>query len=222
MMQFNANEVLGHLRYKIANAHINTWPYAHFYIEDIFPDDFYRKLRALLPPHDAYKKGASDYNGRVFADPTTTGELSFMTSDEFTQSVVFAFSYQFQARFPSGEFLPRTDLRLVLDSQNYAIGPHTDAKWKVVSLLFYLPEDYALEALGTSIYIPKSRGFRCPGGPHHKFEDFTRVYTAPFRPNSVLGFFKNDKSFHGVEPITIPCRRDVLLWNLYDAAHMKT
>jgi hypothetical protein len=100
MMQFNANEVLGHLRYKIANAHINTWPYAHFYIEDIFPDDFYRKLRALLPPHDAYKKGASDYNGRVFADPTTTGELAFMTSDEFTQSVVFAFSYQFQARFP--------------------------------------------------------------------------------------------------------------------------
>jgi hypothetical protein len=221
MMQFNANEVLGHLRYKIANAAINQWPFSHFYIEDIFPTRFYSQLRSILPPKGDYIQGAANYNGRVFADPTSTGELAFMTSDEFTQSIVFAFQREFQARFPSGEFAPKTDLRLVLDSQNYAIGPHTDAPWKVVSLLFYLPEDYALEALGTSIYVPKARGFRCVGGPHHKFEDFTRVHTAPFRPNSVLGFFKNDKSFHGVEPITIPCRRDVLLWNLYDATHMK-
>lgn len=216
MMSFNANEVLAHLRYKIANARVQKWPFSHFYVEEIFPDDFYRQLRSILPPKDAYHEGAGKYNGRVFADPAATGELNFMVSQEFLESVVFAFAPDFNRRYPHGEFAPKQDLRLILDSQNYAIGPHTDARWKVVSLLFYLPEDYALERLGTSLYIPKDRSFRCPGGPHHKFEGFTKVATAPFRPNSLLGFFKTDYSFHGVEPITIPCRRDVLLWNLYD------
>jgi hypothetical protein len=212
MMKFDANEVLGHLRYKISNANVQEWPFSHF-----FPDAFYRQLRSILPPKDAYKTGASHYNGRVFAEKDAVGELNFLTSEEFLESIVFAFNKDFQRRFPQGQFVPKQDLRLTLDSENYAIGPHTDARWKVVSLLFYLPEDYALERLGTSIYIPKDRNFRCAGGPHYKFDDFTRVATAPFRPNSLLGFFKTDYSFHGVEPITIPCRRDVLLWNLYAA-----
>lgn len=216
MMKFDVNEVLGSVCYKIANAPVQKYPFPHFYIEEVFPDSFYRQLRAILPPKDDYKSGASNYNGRVFADPTSTGELAFLLTEEFTSAVISAFIPSFAKRFPTGEFKPKTDLRLILDSQNYAIGPHTDAKWKVVSLLFYLPEDYALEKLGTSIYIPKDRSFRCAGGPHHKFEDFTRIHTVPFRPNSCLGFFKTDYSFHGVEPITIPCRRDVLLWNLYD------
>ena len=217
MMQFNANEVLQHLRYRIRNAPVLDWPFSHFYIEDVFPDDFYRQLRSVLPSTDDYHQGQNNYNGRKFADPTATGELNFLLSNEFTESVIAAFLPEFQKRFPTGSFAPKTDLRLILDTKNYSIGPHTDAKWKVVSLLFYLPEDYALEKLGTSLYIPKDRNFRCPGGPHHKFEGFTKVYTAPFRPNSCLGFFKTDYSFHGVEPITIACRRDVLLWNLYDA-----
>lgn len=216
MMKFDVNEVLGHVCYKIANAQVSKWPFPHFYIEEPFPADFYRQLRSILPPKDAYKTGASNYNGRVFADPTATGELNFLLSEEFLQANVMAFFPAFKHRFPNLQFEPDMDLRLILDSQNYAIGPHTDAPWKVLSLLFYLPEDYALEKLGTSIYIPKDRSFRCPGGPHHKFEAFTKIATAPFRPNSLLGFFKTDYSFHGVEPITIPCRRDVLLWNLYD------
>lgn len=216
MMKFDVNAVLGSLCYKIANAQVQKWPFPHFYIEEIFPIPFYHQLRAHLPPPDAYKTGASNYNGRVFADPAATGELNFLLSEEFLQANVMAFFPSFKQRFPGLVMDPEMDLRLILDSENYAIGPHTDAPWKVLSLLFYLPEDYALEKLGTSIYIPKDRNFRCPGGPHHKFEGFTEVHRAPFRPNSVLGFFKTDYSFHGVEPITIPCRRDVLLWNLYD------
>lgn len=216
MMKFDANEVLGHVCYQIRNAQVKKWPFSHFYLEGAFPDDFFRQLRDILPPLDAYQSGASNYNGRKFAEKDALGELNFLLSEEFTRAVISAFMPDFLKRFPQAEFAPKTDLRLILDSQNYAIGPHTDARWKVVSLLFYLPEDYALERLGTSIYVPKDRNFRCAGGPHHKFDQFTRVATAPFRPNSLLGFFKTDYSFHGVEPITIPCRRDVLLWNLYD------
>lgn len=210
--------VFNHVCYQIRNAVVRPWPFPHFYIEDVFPDAFYKQLRASLPAADHYESGASGYNGRKFADPAQDGSLDGFQSEEFLRAVVDPFIPSFQKRFPDGHFTPKTDLRLVLDGQNYAIGPHTDARWKIVSLLFYLPEDYALERLGTGIYIPRDRSFRCPGGPHHKFDAFEPVWRAPFRPNSCFGFFKTDFSFHGVPPITIPCRRDVLLWNLYDAS----
>lgn len=216
MMKFDANEVLGHVCYAIRNAKVNLYPFPHFFIENVFPDDFYHQLISNLPPHDDYASGVNHYNGRKFADPAATGELGFLLSQDFLHSVISTFRPHFLERFPSGKFIPKQDLRLILDSENYAIGPHTDAPWKVVSLLFYLPCDFELESLGTSIYIPKDRSFTCPGGPHHKFPDFTRIYTAPFIPNSLFGFFKTSDSFHGVEPIKISCRRDVLLWNLYD------
>ena len=213
-------EPLRHLQYQLSNATIKKWPFPHFFIEDAFPNDFYKHFRSTLPHNTSYKQGAGNYNGRVFADPVSDGTLSFFHHPDFLRSVVNAFEPGFHARFPTGHFTPKIDLRLVLDSQNYAIGPHTDARWKIVSLLFYLPEDYALERLGTAVYVPKDPDFRCEGGPHHRFDDFEPVYRAPFRPNSCFGFFKTDNSFHGVPPITIPCRRDVLLWNLYQADMM--
>ena len=220
-MQFDSNEVLASVRYKIANSEVQKWPFSHFHAFDIFPDDFYTQLQQHLPSESEYKSGQSNYNGRKFAPGNAPGELNFLLSEEFLNSVIFAFLPDFKRRYPNDGFIPKMDLRLILDGENYSIGPHTDAKWKVVSLLFYLPDSYSLKDLGTSLYIPKDRSFRCPGGPHHKFEAFTKVHTAPFYPNSCFGFFKTDYSFHGVEPITIPCRRDVLLWNLYDANMMQ-
>lgn len=211
-------EAARRLQYKIANAQLNRWPYAHFYLENVFPDEFYKQILFTLPASNDYTSGDSDYHGRKFAHNLRTDLFSFMLTKEFMLSVVSAFAPEFRKRFPDGSFNPKMDLRLVLDSKNYSIGPHTDARWKVVSLLFYLPPDDHLKDLGTSIYVCKDPSFRCPGGPHHTFEPFDKVWTAPFLPNSCFGFFKTDNSFHGVEPITIPCRRDVLLWNLYDKA----
>jgi hypothetical protein len=55
--------------------------------------------------------------------------------------------------------------------------------------------------MGTSFYVPKNRNFTCKGGPHYPFEGFTRVFTVPSYQNTAAGFFRNDKSFHGVEPV---------------------
>src|SRR6478672_4392730 len=35
--------------YKVANAPLNMFPYPHFYVEDIFPEDFYATLQSMLP-----------------------------------------------------------------------------------------------------------------------------------------------------------------------------
>lgn len=205
-----------HVAYQLRNSIVKSYPFPHFFAQDVFPRLFYDDLLASLPGVASYSNSTSRFHGRQFADPTKNPLLTFMQSREFLSHVASIFHPQLKERYEGKKLEVFTDLRLVRDGQGYQIGPHTDAKWKLVSLLFYLPDDYAYERLGTSIYTPKDPNFTCEGGPHHKHEDFNLVYTCPFVPNSCFGFWKTNNSFHGVEPITIPCIRNVLLWNLYD------
>jgi hypothetical protein len=89
----------------------------------------------------------------------------------------------------------------------------------MVSLLFYMPsyeEDWREnEEYGTRLYLPKDPSFVCEGGPHYPFEGFDEVACMPFRPNSCFGFWKTNRSFHGVPPIPVQFQRDVLLFNIY-------
>lgn len=57
---------------------------------------------------------------------------------------------------------------IVTDRVNYRLGPHTDATHKLLSLLFYCPDDDHMKHLGTSIYVPVDPNFRCPGGTRRR------------------------------------------------------
>ena len=37
-----------HVAYKIGNVPISNFPFPHFYLENIFPDDFYSKIQENL------------------------------------------------------------------------------------------------------------------------------------------------------------------------------
>jgi hypothetical protein len=138
-------------------------------------------------------------------------------SPYFASGVLSCFQNQYYSRFPNAERPGfTTEWRFIRDSVDYKIGPHTDAARKVVSLLFYLPEGYVNHDLGTSIYVPTDHRQRCPGGPHHPFEGFEQVWTAPYVPNSCFGFWKTDDSWHGVPPISRDIERNVLLFNIYE------
>jgi hypothetical protein len=107
------------------------------------------------------------------------------------------------------------DALIVSDRTNYAIGPHTDAQHRVVSLLFYLPEDSTFRRFGTSFYEPLDPAFRCRGGPHHPFKLFRRAATVEFVPNRLVVFPKTDRCFHGVEPVDLPgIDRRLLIYNV--------
>jgi len=104
---------------------------------------------------------------------------------------------------------------LVKDRAGYQIGPHTDLPARLVSLLFYLPPNSDIEARGTSVYIPKDRGFSSDGSVHHDRRDFDLVETVPFRMNSVVFFPRTERSFHGVELIPdAGIERDCMLVNI--------
>jgi len=199
--------------YNLCNAPIQTYPFPHFHAFNIFPSDFYEHLLSTLPADADYTASdASDYNGRRFASVDGLPLRDAFLSRDFMKRIVRMFG----PHFPKVEGNVIPELRLIRDGQHYFIGPHTDAPWKLISLLFYLPPSGSnLNDIGTSLYTPRDPTFRCLGGPHHPFELFYRVHTAPFRPNSCLGFLKTSHSFHGVEPISRHIQRDVLLWNLY-------
>jgi hypothetical protein len=103
----------------------------------------------------------------------------------------------------------------VRDLSKYSIGPHTDAPHRLLSMLFYCPDDEQRKHLGTSIYVPRDADFKCKGGPHYPHHLFKKVRTMEYKPNSVFAFIKNDHSFHGVEAITdAEVQRDVLLYDI--------
>jgi hypothetical protein len=232
-------DVEQHLHYRIANAQVLHYPFPHFYIENVFPDDWYQQLVAHFPEQRWYMrldetgtvpKGAYPERFVCALEAARQAEIELdgdagpwkqispvFEGAKFAQRVLSLFNDAVVERFgQDAELEFDTDCRLVRDFSNYAIAPHTDSPRKVVSLLFYMPPDRSMADLGTSIYVPNNPKLRCEGTAHHRFEDFKKVMTAGYLPNSLFGFFKNDRAFHGVDRIERPrVQRDSVLYNIY-------
>ena len=115
------------------------------------------------------------------------------------------------ATFTSSASLSRT-------KSLFMLGPHTDMPHRIISIVFYLPESDQTTLPGTSIYEPRDATFECPGGPHHGFENFRKLATIRFKPNTAFAFFKTPKAFHGVEPWAEPeFARDTMQYEVHDA-----
>ena len=225
-----------HTAYEFSNASIKDFPFPHFYLEKAFPDDFFKRIQEYLPATSELwpieeKRPVKGYKER-FVCCFDEESLSLLAPEksifwkEFRDTYLRgAFGNLLMKKFSSllsARFEGRTDLEfydellLVYDTKNYHLGPHTDSPRKVVTVLFYLPEDKDHQSLGTSIYLPRDPSFQCLGGPHYKHEDFIKVRTMSYSPNSAFCFFKTNNSFHGVEKLTEEgYGRWLLLYDIY-------
>jgi hypothetical protein len=200
---------MSHVLDAFENAIVNTEPYTHTYIQNVFPWDYYREILKHLPPEELYTDGT--YENRKMVDVTKLNSpfwndlVRWMCSEKFCLLVCKKLGV-------NGEVYPQ--IRLVRDTSEYYIKPHTDVPRKVVSLLFYLPTDMSMLAYGTSVLVPKAPIEGADGYKRHEFELFDKVWTAPFAPNSVLGFKRCNHSWHGVEKQGLGTR-NVLLYNVY-------
>lgn len=225
-----------HLTYTVANAPINPFPFPHCYVPKVFPEDFYAKMLEHLPEPAAMipieqARGAKGYKERFVLElnPARLSALpeaqknfwsdvaAWLLSGRLQEIMMNKFASSLEARFgdtTNHEFW--ADAMLIQDITDYKIGPHCDSPGKVITMLFYLPSDNSQAHLGTSIYVPKDPGFTCPSGVHHPPDQFNRLTTMPFLPNSLFTFARSDHSFHGVEPVGDPdCRRWLLLFTVY-------
>jgi len=228
-----------HVIYTIANAPLRTYPFPHLYVDSIFPPDYYAELRRNWP--SASQLVTLGSTGRVpkhayperFFMPLSKEAVSklpeesqafwtefatwMLVSDRVLGAVIDKFEPYVRARFGAAleELEFGHEVLVVRDHTNYKLGPHTDAPHRVLSLLFYCPDDLAYSHLGTSMYTPIDPAFRCAGGPHYPHDRFRRVATMEYKPNTLFAFLKTDRSFHGVEPIQdADVLRDLILYDI--------
>jgi hypothetical protein len=228
---------LNHLVARLREAKVDTDPFPHFCLDHVFPDDYYDELLRHLPGSDVYENlyevtdlKLDHFRHRYQRDMNEnwTSALQpelqsfwnsfneWFLSPELAQAVL--------ASFPDHVSRPAVSVeaQFIRHRAGYFLGPHSDLYTKLVVLLVYLAPDAKAERLGTSLYRPKAAGFSCPDSKHYEFEDFIKVKTAPYKPNSVLAFVRSDISFHGLEPLTeqdvASEGRDVIQYVIHDKA----
>ena len=233
---------LAHMIQRLSTAEIVAEPYPHFYLRDVFPEPYYRSMLGNLPESSVYQNlyAVTDLkldhfrhrDQRDMSEGWTEllpAEIKSFWADfsqwflgpELAAAVLDKFAEPLRQRFFGGLF-PDTSVEahFIRHRAGYFLGPHSDLYSKLVVLLLYLAPDQSSTHLGTSIYRPKDPGFTCPNSTHYPFEDFIRVETVPYIPNSLLAFERSDWSFHGVEPISdqdvSTGNRDLIQYVLYD------
>lgn len=196
---------------KIARCKVSNYPTPYIFIENVFPEALYKDLLNNLP--DDYVEISKARGVKGYKERLVSLSESFFWKDIDSKLRTGVVKTALCDKFGiTNDYVDET--LLIRDLTGYAIGPHTDSPAKVISALFYLPEDESQIEAGTSLYLPKDKDFKCAGGPHHKFEYFDKITTVPFKPNSLFAFLKTDTSFHGVEKYTGEKPRDVLLYDI--------
>ncbi|HKR14255.1 MAG TPA: hypothetical protein VJT15_19475 [Pyrinomonadaceae bacterium] len=227
---------LEHFIERLRGARVDSDPFPHYVIENVFPDDYYRELLRHLPPNDVYnnlyevtdlKLDHFRHRDQRDMDHGWTDRLpqdlkvfwdsfnEWFLGEQFARAVMESFGFK---EIPEVS----VESQFIRHRPGYFLGPHTDLYTKLVVFLLYLAPDNSAEHLGTSLYRPKTPGFSCPHSKHYPFEDFLRVKTTPYRANSLLAFVRSDVSFHGLEPLSetdlAVTRRDVIQYVIHDKA----
>jgi hypothetical protein len=235
--------LLSHFIARLRTAEVMFDPYPHYYVEQVFPTEYYRELLRHLPSSAVYenlftitanKLDHFRYRDQIKLSEGWTKNLStelrefwdsfdeWFLGPELRHAVLEPFAKLLSARFGEGAPWPTisTLCMLVRHQAGYFLLPHSDLPSKIMAFLLYLAPDESALHLGTSLYRPKNRDFSCPVDKQHPFEDFVRVKTAPYKPNSLLAFLRSDVSFHGVEPVSkqdlTACNRDVIEYVIHD------
>jgi hypothetical protein len=208
----------------VREAELCTWPYAHFYLENAFPDDVFQRILDLLPPASLYTPD----NPRIHTrdDGLVTRNMLSLSPNGLEnlpephrsfwsdvagalmtrrlRQVVFAklardLSRRFRIapeRLDSVPAYPKP--ALVKDLGGYEIAPHRDTRSKIVTMQFYLPNDSSKVDLGTAVY--RQRLFRLQNLVSFR-NRFDVVKQFPFAPNSGYAFAVGNRSWHGRDPV---------------------
>ena len=237
------SRVLAHLLERIDKTPAIDEPFAHVYLENVFPDDVYERLLRHLPCPELYSTGAERHHGgndghyvrsmfhltaanlaRLSAEQQELfgAVAAALTAVELKEALFGKLATDLAYRYG----VPRSDAStlegyarptLYRETEGFEIPPHPDTRRKVVTMHLYWPADRSQLGLGTGLYRRKLLAWPF-GSWHHRFE---RVKQFLFQPNSGYAFVVNNtltkKSWHGRE--TLPAGagvRNTLLNTFYE------
>lgn len=206
--------VVDHVVDAVMAAPLVESPFWHLELSGIFPDDLYRQMRDAMPEADEYRalKGRGNYNVQEDGSSTRVkidlypeylrhlppekrevwslvGEVlrAERLKEAFMTRLAPGLERRFGADFKSTGMFPVP--MLTRDVPGYKIPPHTDTKWKGMTIQFYLPEDESISHVGTRF------DRRAPAG------GFELAQRMSFLPNTGYAFAVGTDTWHSVDTL---------------------
>jgi len=213
----------------IAASHLRRDPFDHIIVEDIFPGAVYQAIQSSMPETKLFnpisagrtsnanalesrrllRLTANDFEQLSQSQKETWGVIrAAICGKRFFDAAFSKFAAGLTERYGSINAQIGIRLEIVRDSKGYMIEPHTDAPHKLLTFIFYMPPDENHLDLGTSIYRPKYCDLVDDYSRTYPFEEFEEVHRVPYKPNTLFGFLKTERSFHGREFIDIDVERN--------------
>ena len=217
------NDLIEHFNEVISSATVIKDPFPHVEISNIFPDWFFKQIISNKIPNDCLQtlqelKRTGYFQPRKVLNITEKITILPDSMRPFWQSFYYVIVEQFKPiianKFEVNTQYLHDDVLYVRDAESYSLGPHTDSTKKVLTCLFYIPDNNFNSDLGTSIYKPLKSNFVCEGGPHHDRKYFELIKTSSYCPNTMFAFKKTNHSFHGVEQINRQIDRDLIIYDI--------
>ena len=211
-------------------------PFYHLEFDRVFPDDIYAQILALMPESRDYRpmhgrsKGHDLDDGthtrvkidlfpeyirnlpaekRAFWDVVGRALCSEPVKQAFIRRLAPGLSKRFGKDFAQVGMYPIPIL--TRDIPGYLITPHTDTRWKGITVQLYLPKDDANTDIGTIF--------------HEKLADGSMPKKAQMRfaPNTGYAFAVGDDTWHSADAVhsRVKSRDSILLTYFVDAGLLK-
>ena len=207
-------------------------PFYHLVLDRVFPDDVYAAMLANMPAASDYRPMHGRSKGHDLADGTHTrvkidlfpeyirhlppekhtvwdlvgrALCSREVKDAFMRRLAPGLERRFGRNYTKVGMFPIPVLTRVIPG--YLITPHTDTRWKGITVQLYLPRDASTAQIGTIFH-----DHNADGGCGPKAKQMT------FAPNTGYAFAVGTDSWHSADPVgpEVKSRDSILLTYFVD------
>lgn len=211
-------------------------PFTHLVLDRVFPEDIYAAMLANMPEAADYRPMHGRARGHDLADGTHTrvkidlfpeyirhlppekkavwdivgrALCSAPVRDAFVRRLAPALQRRFGPGYAQVGMFPIPVL--TRDIPGYLITPHTDTRWKGITVQLYLPRDHSIPHIGTIF--------------HQKLPDgsLSTVKQMTFSPNSGYAFAVGTDTWHSADRVgpEVKTRDSILLTYFVDAGAVR-
>ena len=211
-------------------------PFFHLEFDRVFPDDIYAEMMAAMPGAADYRPLPGRNNGNLREDGTSTRVkidlfpeyIRHLSPDKlpiwdvvgrtlcseavqatFMQRLAPGLQRRFGKDFAAVGMYPIPVL--TRDIPGYRITPHTDTRWKGMTVQLYLPRDASATHIGTIFHE------RLPDG------SLPKTVQMKFAPNTGYAFAVGNNTWHSADPVgtEVETRDSILLTYFVDAGLLR-
>ncbi len=211
-------------------------PFYHLVLDRVFPDDVYAAILANMPAAADYRPmhGRSRANDlpdgthtrvkidlfpeyirhfkpekRAVWDVVGRALCSLAVRDAFMRRLAPALARRFGPGYAKVSMFPIPVL--TRDIPGYLITPHTDTRWKGITVQLYLPRDRSTAHIGTIFHDKRPDG------------SLVKTKQMAFAPNSGYAFAVGDDTWHSADPVgaEVDTRDSILLTYFVDAGLLR-